>query len=299
MLKLHCPAKVNLFLRILAREESGFHQLESLFAALELGDTLHLSRGPSGIALHCEGPPEGPPEQNLVYRAAGAFLDRGGVSEGVEIHLEKRIPVQAGMGGGSSDAAATLRGLATLYPDRLGEDELLELARGLGSDVPFFLASAPLALAWGRGDRVLPLTPLPPAPVLLALPPQGVPTASAYDLLARHRSATSPMVPRGILDLSELSTWEGVTALAANDFEEVIFSAHPLLERIRKALEETGSRFSLLSGSGSALFAVYRGEEEAQWAKDGMEAQFPEVRFVLSRTLGEILAPSPEGGVEP
>ena len=102
MLKLHCPAKVNLFLRVLAREDSGYHQLETLFCSLELGDTLSLALSSKGIVLCAEGLPDSPPEENLVHRAARAFLDRAGVEEGVEIHLRKRIPVQAGMGGGSS-----------------------------------------------------------------------------------------------------------------------------------------------------------------------------------------------------
>ncbi len=299
MLKLHAPAKVNLFLRILAREDSGFHQLETLFCALDLGDSLSLSRAPTGIALYTDGPAMGPPEENLVYRAARAFLERGGIREGVELHLKKRIPVESGLGGGSSDAATTLRGLAALFPGRVPEEGILELARGLGADVPFFLSPSPLALAWGRGERVLPLPPLPPAPTLLAFPPMGVSTSSAYGMLASGREPAPGRTPAVILSLQALSTWEGVAALSMNDFEEVVFPAFSLLERIRKAMEETGALFSLLSGSGSALFAVYRGEDEAGWARDGMEAQFPEVRFLLSRTLGGNWDSSPGVGVEP
>jgi 4-diphosphocytidyl-2-C-methyl-D-erythritol kinase len=298
MLKMHAPAKVNLFLRVLAREESGFHQIETLFAALDLGDSLTLTRAARGIALQTEGPAIGPPEANLVYRAARAFLERGGIREGVEIRLRKRIPVEAGLGGGSSDAATALRGLATLFPGRVGGGETLEIARGLGADIPFFLASSPLALAWGRGDRLLPLPPLPAAPVLLALPPVGVPTARAYAMLARRRELSPVPGTAALHDLRVLSNWEGVAALAANDFEEVVLPEFPLLERMRKALEETGPRIALLSGSGSALFAVFRGEEEAAWARDGMEAQFPRARFLLSHTLAIGGDPSLEAGVE-
>ncbi len=117
-------------------------------------------------------------------------------------------------------------------------------------------------------------------------------------MLARQREHSPSPGFAAIHDLRVLSTWEGVCTLAANDFEEVVLPHFPLLERIRKALEETGPRIALLSGSGSALFSVYRGEEEAAWARDGMEAQFPEVRFVLSRTLVGSGDPSPQGGVE-
>ncbi len=299
MLMLHAPAKVNLFLRVLAREDTGFHQLETLFVALDMGDTLTLAPAPRGIRLEIDGPPMGPPEENLVYRAAKGFLETAGLQGGVELRLKKRIPTQAGLGGGSSDAAATLQGMSELYPGHLGEVDLLEVARGLGADVPFFMSSSPFALAWGRGDRILPLPPLPAAPVLLALPPVGIPTAWAYALLARERASAPTPEPGGILKLDSFNSWEGVAALARNDFEEVVFRAHPTLEEIRKALEETSPRFALLSGSGAALFALYPGLDGARWARDCMREQFPEVRFVLSHTLGGGQDPSEGTGVEP
>ena len=173
MIRIHAPAKVNLALRVLAREDSGFHQLETLFSALEFGDVLTLQLGGSGITLNLDGLHLGPPEENLVYRAAKGFKELARVEEGMEIHLEKRIPIRAGLGGGSSDAAAILRGLHFLFPGRLGEETLLQLAASLGADVPFFLCGSGLALAWGRGDRILSLPALPSASVLLAIPPMG------------------------------------------------------------------------------------------------------------------------------
>ena len=314
MLTLRAPAKVNLRLRILARETTGFHQLETVFAALEFGDTLSIARAAGGVALTTEGPPTGPVRENLIHRAARAFLARAGVDGGVEIRLEKRIPVGGGLGGGSSDAAATLRGLQTLFPGALGPEDVLCIAGGLGSDVPFFLCGSPLALAWGRGDRLLPLSPPPQAPVLLALPPVAVATAEAYRLLAVAREGGSradtsgsevprPETPRpegsrsearhpetrrpgssDVLTVEALSSWDGLASLAGNDFEEVILPTHPLLRRLRKALEDTNPLFSLLSGSGACLFAIYGNEGVAVEAKDRLEERFPESSFVLTRT---------------
>lgn len=284
MLKIHAPAKVNLFLRILAQEKSGFHQLETLFASLAFGDTITLEGASSGISLETDGPPMGPPEENLVYRAAKGFLEEGGVVEGVRIHLKKRVPLAAGLGGGSSDAGATLLGLQALFPGALGDEQLLQLAGALGSDVPFFLSPSPLTLAWGRGDRLFPLPPLPPAPVLLVLPPVEIQTPKAYGILARMRGEVPLRHSARLLSQEAFSSWERLGILAENDFEEPLFHEHPLLGRIRGALRESGAVFSLLSGSGAALFGLYGDEKTAALAKADLGDRFPDTRFVLTRT---------------
>jgi 4-diphosphocytidyl-2-C-methyl-D-erythritol kinase len=285
MLKLHAPGKINLFLRILAQEKSGFHQLETLFASLEFGDTITLERASSGVSLEIDGLPMGPPEENLVYRAAKGFLQEGGVGEGVRIHLEKRVPLAAGLAGGSSDAGGTLRGLQLLFPGALGEERLLQLAGALGSDVPFFLSPSPLALAWGRGERLLPLPPLPSAPVLLALPPVEVRTPDAYGLLARERGKAEPRQSTRLLSLEAFSSWERVGLLAENDFEDLMFGKYPLLGRIRRGLRDSGPIFTLLSGSGAALFGLFGDEKTAALARADLADRFPETRFVLTRTV--------------
>lgn len=295
MIRIAAPAKVNLFLRVLAREESGFHQLETLFQALELGDELVLQPGGDDVSLDLGNAWMGPPEENLVYRAARAFLDATGIREGVEIHLEKRTPVQAGLGGGSSDAAAVLRAMNTLFPDHLDQEDLLTLAGELGSDVPFFLAPSPLALAWGRGQRLLPLPPLPRLPVVVAAPPEGVDTGEAYRLLARKRGTGKVFSAPEICSVEALSHWEGVAEMAVNDFESVILPAHPLLEKIRSSMAEAGSFFARLSGSGSALFAVFPAQDAAATARERLAMEFPHTRFFLTHTLESF----PEGFSRP
>ena len=173
------------------------------------------------------------------------------------------------------------------------------MAGTLGSDVPFFLSPSPLALGRGRGDRILPLAPLPSAPVLLAIPPSGVATGDAYGLLARAREGKpAPKESRALLDAPP-SSWDDVAAVAQNDFEEVIFPSHPHLARIRQGLQATAPVLSLLSGSGSTLFALYSDDMHASSGKAVLEGTFPDIQFVLTRTLFQISDPSGEAGVDP
>ena len=287
MVEVRAPAKINLFLRVLAQETSGYHQLETLFCSVAFGDVVTLEHGPPGIVVETSGLTVGPPEENLVFKAAQAFFDASGIDGGVRIRLEKQTPLGAGLGGGSSDAAATLRGLRGLFPDALDPARLLDLASGLGSDVPYFLSPSPLTLAWGRGERMLPLEPLPSASVLLALSPLSVSTPEAFGALSRERrsrSAGSGPPKPGILDHEELSSWSGIRLLAENDFEPVVFREFPDLARLREAFEGTATVLSLLSGSGSAVFGVYEDVVAGQVARDALASEFPDTRFVLTRT---------------
>lgn len=184
MAVVDAPAKVNLLLRVLGREADGYHSIETLFQTLEWGDRVWVVRTRSDeLELDVEGPDPAPSGRNLALGAAETFLQVTGGSGGVRIRLEKRVPPGAGLGGGSSDAAAVLRGLAALTETPPGVDVLLGLARELGADVPFFLAPSPLCLGWGRGDRLFPLDPLPTAEILLVLPDLHVSTAEAYRAL--------------------------------------------------------------------------------------------------------------------
>jgi 4-diphosphocytidyl-2-C-methyl-D-erythritol kinase len=285
--ELLAPAKINLFLRILAREDSGFHQLETLFVSLSFGDLVSLAPTSSGITLTTSGYPVGPGEENLAFRAAQAFFDEAGAEGGVRIHLEKNVPPGTGLGGGSSDAASTLKGLFSMYPGVLDFGRLLELAVELGSDVPYFLSPSPLTLAWGRGERLFPLPPLPPTPVLLALPSVSVNTQEAYESLAlERRRSPSPFQrpePR-ILGSGEVDSWEAIGKVAENDFEPVVFGMHPSLRRLRQALDARDPVCSLLSGSGSALFALFSNETSAREAQASLSAEFQDARFLVTWT---------------
>lgn len=258
---LAAHAKVNLFLRILARETSGYHQIETAFVLLELADELVVTRIAQGVELQVDGPDLGPAEENLAVRAAHAVLDATGRKFGVRVELTKRIPARAGLGGGSSDAAAALHAVNALAENAVPRHELHHFAAKLGADVAFFASGAPLALAWGRGERLYRLTPPPPAPALIVVPPIGVATPDAY----RWWDELHPDVPaRGpvVLDADALSTWGSIGRLGGNDFEVAVFGKHPPLRTLYERLAGTRPLWVRLCGSGSAVAAVYRNERD-------------------------------------
>jgi 4-diphosphocytidyl-2-C-methyl-D-erythritol kinase len=254
-------AKINLFLRILARESSGFHQIETAFALLELADEVTVRRTDSGVALEVEGPDLGPSDQNLAVRAARTVLDATGNRFGVAIKLVKRIPVRAGLGGGSSDGAATLHAVNTLAANAVPRHELLHFAAKLGADVAFFAGGAALALAWGRGERQFRL-PAPPAlPALVAVPPVQVATPDAYTWWDEQNPSPGARGPV-VLDAEALSTWGSIGRLGGNDFESCVFGKLPELRALYERVAETGPVWVRLCGSGSAVAAVYKKEKE-------------------------------------
>lgn len=289
--RLEAPAKVNLRLRVMAREESGYHQLETVFAALGFGDTLEVAPAEGGVTLEVRGPSPCPPEDNLAYRAARAYMEEAPFGQGVRIHLEKRIPAAGGLGGGSSDAAAVLRALDWIYEGELGVERLTRLGARLGADVPFFLSPSPVALAWGRGDRFLPLPPLPESHVLLCVPDVSVSTAAAFGALAEARAAGRAPVPTGALHPEALESWSSLASLAHNDFHDAVFTMEPSLRELHAGLMETGPLICLLAGSGSTVFAVYGDAGQRELAAMAVADRFFGVQLI--RTTTRLAMPEP------
>jgi 4-diphosphocytidyl-2-C-methyl-D-erythritol kinase len=255
------PAKVNLFLRVLAREESGYHALETLFCALSLADTVRIQRGAAGIRLHVEGGVDtGPAERNLCVRAAERFYAELGEAPSIDVHLTKKIPSAAGLGGGSSDGAAALRALNALHGEPLDRAALLRMAIELGSDVPFFLCGSALALAWSRGERLLALPPLPPRPAIVAHPGVAMPTAEAFRRIAERRGGGYAPDARS-LALDRLGDWDSVAALAENDFEAVVAEEIPFIHLATSALRQGAARIAMMAGSGSSVFGVFESDD--------------------------------------
>jgi 4-diphosphocytidyl-2-C-methyl-D-erythritol kinase len=253
-----CHAKLNLWLRVLAREDDGYHGIETLFCLIDLADRLVVERRDGhGVTLESAGAEVGPPEANLAVRAAQLVLEATGHRFSVHLRLEKRIPVRAGLGGGSSDGAGALVGVNRLAGNAVPRHELLQFAARLGSDVPFLLIGAPLALAWGRGERLLRLPPLPAAGALLVTPPVEVSTPEAYRWVDEARQGAGR---RGAvaLDGESLATWGDIGRMAGNDFESPVFARHPVVRQAFEALVTTRPLVCRMSGSGSTLFAVYR-----------------------------------------
>jgi 4-diphosphocytidyl-2-C-methyl-D-erythritol kinase len=289
---LPAHAKLNLFLRVLAREADGYHGLETLFCLVDLADKLRAERREGrGVTIDVEGADVGGPAENLAVRAAKAVLSATGERFAVHLTLTKRIPVRAGLGGGSSDAAAALLAVNRLAGDAVPRHELLQFAAKLGSDVPFFLAGVPLALGWGHGERLLRLPALPCAPALLLTPGSSIPTAKAYGWVDEARQSTGR---RGAvaLDLDALSTWGDIGRMAGNEFESAVFSRHPEVRAAFEALAGTRPLLCRMTGSGSTLFAVYRS------ARDREDA-----RMMLGRKHGTLTAVEtlarPPAGPEP
>lgn len=279
------PAKVNLFLRVLGREESGYHALETLFCALSLADTVRIRRGAPGIRLHVEGGVDtGPAERNLCVRAAERFYAGLGEAPSVDIHLTKKVPSAAGLGGGSSDGAAALRALNALHGEPLDRAALLRMASELGSDVPFFLCGSALALAWSRGERLLALPPLPPRPVIVAHPGVAMPTAEAFRRIAERRGGGYAPDARS-LALERLRDWDSVAALAENDFQAVVAEEIPFIHLATSALRQGGARTAMMAGSGSSVFGVFDSDDARDAALERMRGL--RMRAWAAQTLDE------------
>ena len=262
--ELPAHAKLNLFLRVMAREADGYHGVETLFCLVDLADELRAERRDGrGVTIEVRGGEVGPPAENLAVRGAAAVLAATGDRFAVHLTLTKRIPVRAGLGGGSSDAAAALLAVNRLAGNAVPRHELLQFAAKLGSDVPFFIAGAPLALAWAHGDRLLRLPSLPAAPALLLVPRVSISTAEAYAWVDEDRPSGGR---RGAvaLDLGALATWGDIGRMAGNDFESAVFSRHPPVRAAFEALVGTGPLVCRMTGSGSALFAVYRSARDRE-----------------------------------
>jgi 4-diphosphocytidyl-2-C-methyl-D-erythritol kinase len=255
---VRAQAKVNLFLRILARETSGYHGLETLFARLELADDITVRVGGRGRTVDCRGADTGPPEANLAFRAAEAFADATGWPPSFEIEIEKRIPVGGGLGGGSADAGGVLRALNTIAPTPLPTAALLAIAARLGADVPFLTDDSPLALAWGRGERMLRLPALPVRDVILICFPFGVSSAAAFGWVAEARGAESSSPRPNRLTPDQLASWEGVSGLACNDFEEPVGQRHPAIAELLAAARAGNPLLAGLTGSGSTIVMIPR-----------------------------------------
>ena len=257
-------AKVNLFLRVLARQEDGYHGIETLLCLIDLSDTLTAERREGrGVTIEVAGAELGPPAENLAVRAAERVLEATGHHFAVHLTLVKRIPARAGLGGGSSDAAAALRLVNSLAGNAVPRHELLQFAAQVGSDVPFFFSGAPLALAWSRGERMIRLPPLPSSPALLVTPPVPVTTAQAYTWVDSARS-TSGRRGAVALDLEALARWGDIGRMAGNDFESSVFGRYGEVRAAFEALVATRPLVCRMSGSGSTLFAIYRSTRDRE-----------------------------------
>ena len=272
------PCKVNLLLNILGRRVDGFHELETLFHPVGLCDELCFTRGGAGVQLTCSNPNLPTDATNLVHRASTAFLAAADIHDGVRIHLEKKIPMAAGLGGGSGNAATALIGLNDLFDRPLSDVTINSLAATLGSDVNFFLQNKP-ALATGRGEKVTSLKAFPAlrgAAFLLIHPGFGISTAWAYQNLARFPAALNG-TPGRAAKLALLLEAEELTAASRefyNSLEAPALDKYPALALFQEFLSENGAAVTLMSGSGSTTFAITLGVDAAETLREQFLTKF-------------------------
>lgn len=262
-MELKAQAKVNLGLYVLAKRPDGYHELDGVMARLALHDTLTLTPRPEGITLAVVGADLAADATNLAYRAAQAYLTAAGELRGVRLHLTKRIPIAAGLGGGSSDAAAVLRGLSRLYP---AEVDLLGLAATLGADVPFFAADIPAARAQGIGERLTPLK-LPTLHLVLVSPGIAVSAKEAYT----NVRALAPTV-----DIPDLLASLAAEPSYQNSLQAGVVAAYPVIAEVLAALQAEGLRGVLMSGSGATCFGLVQDEAHAQAVAERLMARYPQ-----------------------
>lgn len=266
-------AKINLGLRVHGRRADGYHEITTVFQTVNLHDELTFQLRPDeSLELVCSDPEIPTDESNLVVRAAAALRERFGVRRGARIELAKRIPAGGGLGGGSSDAAVTLAGLACLWEVEAGVRELAEVGARLGADVPFFLTGG-TALGTGTGAEVRPLEDAPKMHLVVVTPGVRVSTAEAYralgaPALTKDYTAANLSVSRTEADFSD-----PLCGVMSNDFEAVVVRLYPEVGRAREALGEAGARRTLLSGSGSSVFGVFESEGGAVRARAALKSE--------------------------
>ena len=270
--------KINLLLNLLSKRPDGFHELETVMQPIALRDEISFRKTSSGISLKCDNPALPVDGTNLIHRAATAFLKAANIRDGVEIHLAKKIPMAAGLGGGSGNAAATLLGLNELFAQPLTFSQLHELAAAIGSDAPFFLQECPV-LACGRGEKVQPLSSFPALRGLWALlihPRFGISTVWAYKAMARFPDAVNGRAHRAqeLIGLLQHDNPAEAGAAFYNALEMPALEKYPILSLFQEFLRSNGAVAALMSGSGSTTFALLKGQSEAGELQERFLARF-------------------------
>ena len=272
------PCKVNLILNILGRRPDGFHALETVMQPVRARDRLEFDRAAAGVTLTCTHPELPVDGRNLVHRAATAFLTAAGITDGVRIHLDKRLPLAGGIGAGSANAAVTFLALNELFGGPLPLAKLHELAAALGSDIPFFLYDRP-ALATGRGEVIQTLAPFPALQgkaFFLAHPGFGISTPWSYQNLARfpeHLNGT-PGRAEKLMAALQATDFRAAAAGFYNSLEAPAFDKFPVLALYQEFLREHGALAALMSGSGSTTFAVAENLAAAEQMIEPFRRQF-------------------------
>jgi 4-diphosphocytidyl-2-C-methyl-D-erythritol kinase len=273
------PAKINLLLDVLRKRDDGYHEVEMVMTMVDLADRLEMQELPRDTIMITSQAGYIPlDEKNLAFQAAKLIKERYGVRTGVYIHLDKRIPVAAGLAGGSSDAAAALRGLNRLWRLGLPDEELQKLGAELGSDVPFCVTGG-TAIARGRGEKLEPIAGPPPCWVVLAKPPIHVSTQDIYGKLKVQEIRNHPSLP-DMLQAIRNRSFPGVCSSLGNVLEEVTMRLYPEVRQIRECMQRLGADGVLMSGSGPTVFGLVQKQSKVARIYNGLRGFCKEVYAV-------------------
>ncbi len=292
-LEISCPAKVNLFFEILGRRSDGYHDVETVMQPVGLCDRLVFRKRPRGCGIRCDNPLIPSDRSNLVFKAFELLSYEAGLKGGIDVEIEKRIPAGSGLGGGSSDAAGALAACNLLYGLGLTHDELVEIAAGIGADVPFFARllnsdmtgfSGNAFIGEGRGDKLTEAGCLYDVWFVIVYPGFAVSTASAYGMLDLDLTEQT-MDIRIVLKSIKENDIQGVAEGLFNRFESYIEAEHPVVSEIKRALIGGGALGALMTGSGSAVFGIASGRDEAVEISKKVLAERKEVEVYVTGTL--------------
>ncbi len=284
-LTLKAPAKINLYLNVLNKRSDGFHNIETIFEKIDLCDEITLRKRKQGIRIFCQRKDVPRNKKNLAYRAAQALLTKTNRSDGVEIRISKNIPVAAGLGGGSSDAASVLLGLNNLLGAGLNLRELLEVAEKLGSDVPFFLLREFRAVGRGKGEILTPLRAKRKNWYVLVIPKSlAVSTRRMYRDF-RITLTKRPYNVKIVLRALEKGDLTSLDKYSYNSFEWILRKKYKEIQEIKKALKSSGAAATLMSGSGPCVFGITKAGKEAMDISERLRAKDKNWQVIVTKTL--------------
>ncbi len=274
-IKKKSHAKINLTLKIAGRREDGYHELDMIFLELELADEIGIRKIPEGIRLSCSDVSLPTDEGNLAYRAARLMIQEYNIGSGVDITIEKKIPAQAGLGGGSSNAACVLNCLNELFELDRSDEELERIAVRLGADVPFFIKGG-LARARGIGEELEDLGAFPEWPILIVKPDVSVSTPWAYRAFDEMKKTDRPIDPEKAVKALQAGNLSEFAGTIGNDLEAPVIREFPVIGEIKKKMTEHGAAAALMTGRGSAVFGLFESKEKAAACAAAMK----EVSFI-------------------
>ena len=269
--RIKAYAKINLGLDVVGRLENGYHEVKMVMQTVGIYDVLDFQRTAGGIVITTDSGELPTNEDNLIYKAAKLMIEKYHITEGVKIHLEKHIPIAAGMAGGSTDAAATLKGMNRLFDLGCTLKDLMELGVNIGADVPYCVMGG-TALAEGIGEKLTPLAPAPDCYVLVAKPDINVSTKYVYEHLDAQEIRKHPDID-GMVEAIAEESLQGILDRMENVLETVTVSAYPIIQKIKDRMKELGAINSLMSGSGPTVFGIFVEKDMARRAYDKLEEE--------------------------